>query len=1482
VNYAESSSEEEEEAAEAEPAYTIEKIIMHRDGRKDGSESVNAQREYLIKWTGLSHLHDTWETKEVLMAESRQGLLLKGQGKVKNYLQKQALRDQWAQGAQPEELEAHNLLEEQVNDMREQWSIVERVVASRMQTKDEAGVNSPASAEKKGDDSDSEDETKQVAGEECFLCKWGGLPYSDCTWETQSALDACAKSTVAHKQIQQFRERNKPRPPVTNHSRRREHPQPVTRQPSWLKGGELYPYQLEGLEWLMKAWCDNRGAILGDEMGLGKTVQALGHLAMVRHASNWSASPSLVVVPLSTLEQWAREMARWCPHLNVVQYIGNSKSRELVRQYEWWEGAGAPQGGGKGVYGLSATGEARVKFDVLLTTYEMVLTDSAELKRQAWQTLVVDEAHRLKNKEAALFLALQSFTIEHKLLVTGTPMQNSTQELWCLLHFLDPNKFSSIGEFISLDTVLAKQTAEASENMTDASPKPGTKPGRRAKEQMGQLLRVAKNLDQELSPHLLRRTKKMVDANLPPKTHLILPVPLSLMQRKYYRWILGRQFSQLNQDGHQTSLLNVMMELKKVCNHPFLFENARAEAERAGASSGGYETDNKTLRDLVRHSGKMVVLDKLLRKMKEKGHRCLIFTQMVRVLDLLGEYLVLRGFRYQRIDGNTDRTARQMAMDHFNAPGSEDFCFLLSTRAGGLGINLTSADTVIIYDSDWNPQNDLQAEARAHRIGQTKPVSVYRMVSVDTVEEQILAKAKEKLVLGHLVIEKEKPEPGSAPSEKTELQAIHDASSRPMLTRRASGRLGRASSQAAAGGGGPRKEEVQRIVRFGAAALFARAKDDDETELQEKDDMGLMNLDIDAVIEEAEKSRMKEEDGEEGEEKDKEKDKDTGSSFEDLMGTFQMAQFKRKEVEVDGKKMADEEDDEEAFWRNTIPEAARTGFIEKQQEEMAAAEEEERLQLEEETAQKAERKRKRKASAKEEEEEDDDDDPFEDGDEEEDDVEDDEDDDEDDADWSSKKKKQKTKKGKKEKKEKGKKKEKKEKAKKAKKKGKKDKKEKGDKKDKKDKKKRKSRDSSAAKSGSTKIPKIKRRKSEGDGSGPPTPSNSLPPPASKLSNVPPRPRLIPVAGTNPMNGKSAHELAVQELSLETPAVKARCETKLASVRLTLRKLKNLPTWSETKEDDMVTQKVARYVVELGQCIGDQCNNLSKGQSNGSGLYKGVGSAPVLRLYDASPSAATPRVPGEPPKGFGAAEEVDDGLDDVPADEWAKVLWEYSAGFTPFEAAHLACLYASIVQHCEQCDREQRERQRKDQKRDRQRQEEERKRGRDGRARAGREGKDSGGWGGRGRERDRSNDRGSRGSRDVSIDRGGSRDGSERGGGRDGSERGGGRDDSLDRGRGRSADKGGWRDRDAKRDRDRDRMPPRPLPHHKQREVERASEKERNADLIRGAYNNHRNSSPNNKRVPPPPPPPPPPPLDTQGRPKGEEREEGEATPRFSR
>lgn len=224
-----------------------------------------------------------------------------------------------------------------------------------------------------------------------------------------------------------------------------------------------------------------------------------------------------------------------------------------------------------------------------------------------------------------------------------------------------------------------------------------------------------KKLHDMLGPHMLRRLKADVFKNMPSKTELIVRVELSPMQKKYYKYILTRNFEALNArgGGNQVSLLNVVMDLKKCCNHPYLFPVAAMEAPKM--PNGMYDGSA-----LIRASGKLLLLQKMLKNLKEGGHRVLIFSQMTKMLDLLEDFLEHEGYKYERIDGGITGNMRQEAIDRFNAPGAQQFCFLLSTRAGGLGINLATADTVIIYDSDWNPHNDIQAFSRAHRIGQNK------------------------------------------------------------------------------------------------------------------------------------------------------------------------------------------------------------------------------------------------------------------------------------------------------------------------------------------------------------------------------------------------------------------------------------------------------------------------------------------------------------------------------------------------------------------------------------------------------------------------------------------------------------------------------------------------------------------------------------------------------------------------------------------
>lgn len=317
-------------------------------------------------------------------------------------------------------------------------------------------------------------------------------------------------------------------------------------------------------------------------------------------------------------------------------------------------------------------------------------------------------------------------------------------------------------------------------------------------------------LHRKLDNVMLRRLKKDVVKELPTKSEKILRVEMSAMQQRMYKAILTRNYSVLSQQSSaQISLLNVAIELKKASNHPFLFDGTEVQSDRK----------DEILKGLVMHSGKMVLLDKLLARLKQDGHRVLIFSQMVRMLDIMSDYMSLRGYLFQRLDGTIGSETRKKSIEHFNAEGSPDFAFLLSTRAGGLGINLETADTVIIFDSDWNPQNDLQAMARAHRLNSKNHVSVYRLLTKDTVEEDVLERAKRKMVLEYAVIH-QMDTSGTNFAPKTAAQKNQNFS----------------------------KEELSAILKFGAQSMFKSSGNEAEEGQQKK----LDEMDLDAILSNAE------------------------------------------------------------------------------------------------------------------------------------------------------------------------------------------------------------------------------------------------------------------------------------------------------------------------------------------------------------------------------------------------------------------------------------------------------------------------------------------------------------------------------------------------------------------------------------------------------------------------------------------------------
>ncbi|VAH02276.1 unnamed protein product [Triticum turgidum subsp. durum] len=460
-------------------------------------------------------------------------------------------------------------------------------------------------------------------------------------------------------------------------------------QPSCING-KMRDYQLAGLNWLIRLYENGINGILADEMGLGKTLQTISLLGYL-HEFRGITGPHMVVAPKSTLGNWMKEIQRFCPVLRAVKFLGNPEERNHIRE------------------NLLAPG----KFDVCVTSFEMAIKEKTALRRFSWRYIIIDEAHRIKNENSLLSKTMRLFSTNYRLLITGTPLQNNLHELWSLLNFLLPEIFSSAETFDEWFQISGENDQHE----------------------------VVQQLHKVLRPFLLRRLKSDVEKGLPPKKETILKVGMSEMQKQYYRALLQKDLEVINAGGERKRLLNIAMQLRKCCNHPYLFQ---------GAEPGPpYTTGDH----LIENAGKMVLLDKLLPKLKARDSRVLIFSQMTRLLDILEDYLMYRGYQYCRIDGNTGGDDRDASIEAFNKPGSEKFIFLLSTRAGGLGINLATADIVVLYDSDWNPQVDLQAQDRAHRIGQKKEVQVFRFCTEYTIEEKVIERAYKKLALDALVIQ---------------------------------------------------------------------------------------------------------------------------------------------------------------------------------------------------------------------------------------------------------------------------------------------------------------------------------------------------------------------------------------------------------------------------------------------------------------------------------------------------------------------------------------------------------------------------------------------------------------------------------------------------------------------------------------------------------------------------------------------------------
>ncbi|AET40158.1 RSC chromatin remodeling complex ATPase subunit STH1 Ecym_5403 [Eremothecium cymbalariae DBVPG len=535
--------------------------------------------------------------------------------------------------------------------------------------------------------------------------------------QTNSFLDSLAQAVRVQQHEARLR-RGEEIPPVTDEEREKidyyevahRIKEKVTKQPAMLIGGTLKEYQLRGLEWMVSLYNNHLNGILADEMGLGKTIQSISLITYLYEVKN-TTGPFLVIVPLSTITNWTMEFEKWAPSLITIVYKGTPNQRRSLQH------------------------QVRIgDFDVLLTTYEYIIKDRSLLAKHEWAHMIIDEGHRMKNAQSKLSYTLTHYyRTRHRLILTGTPLQNNLPELWALLNFVLPKIFNSSKTFDEwFNTPFSNTGGQEKLELTEE-----------------EALLVIRRLHKVLRPFLLRRLKKEVEKDLPDKVEKVVKCKLSGLQQQLYQQMLNHNalFVGAGTEGATKGgikgLNNKIMQLRKICNHPFVFDEVENVVNPTGS--------NGPL--LYRVSGKFELLDRVLPKFKATGHRVLMFFQMTQVMTIMEDFLRMRGLKYMRLDGGTRAEDRTGMLKQFNSPNSDYFCFLLSTRAGGLGLNLQTADTVIIFDTDWNPHQDLQAQDRAHRIGQKNEVRILRLITTDSVEEVILERAMQKLDIDGKVIQ---------------------------------------------------------------------------------------------------------------------------------------------------------------------------------------------------------------------------------------------------------------------------------------------------------------------------------------------------------------------------------------------------------------------------------------------------------------------------------------------------------------------------------------------------------------------------------------------------------------------------------------------------------------------------------------------------------------------------------------------------------
>mmetsp|Transcript_36444 Transcript_36444/g.76804 ORF Transcript_36444/g.76804 Transcript_36444/m.76804 type:complete len:1371 (-) Transcript_36444:194-4306(-) len=517
--------------------------------------------------------------------------------------------------------------------------------------------------------------------------------------------------------------------------------------PAWIND-RLFPYQRTGVRWMWELHCQGAGGVVGDEMGLGKTVQVSSFLGAM--AANRLLDSVLVVAPATMLAHWLSELAVWAPGLRRIMVhrsaessdgVSRVVSRGMLRSLAKWLRKARRDRVNEAIddddydeneeHSFCGTGY------VTVTTYESVRRSSDEWINHQWSYVVLDEGQKIRNPDADVTLAVKRLRTPHRLLLSGTPIQNDLRELWSLYDFIFPGRLGTLPAF---EAEFAEPIKRG--GYSNASPM-----------QVQLAYRCALVLRDLINPYLLRRQKKEVKEvnRMPGKTEQVLFCRLSSKQRSLYEEYLRSDEATGVMRG-SVQLLKAVTVLRKICNHPDLITGPNGNSAFDDASSSSSDEDFYDHEQLADRSGKLQVLSKILPLWHKQGHKVIIFTQWRKMLNVIEQFTNQKGWKYARLDGNTSVASRQTLVDKFNTDASY-FCILMTTKTGGVGLNITGANRVLLYDPDWNPQTDAQARERAWRFGQKKAVTVYRLITAGTIEEKIYQRQIFKTALTNQVLQ---------------------------------------------------------------------------------------------------------------------------------------------------------------------------------------------------------------------------------------------------------------------------------------------------------------------------------------------------------------------------------------------------------------------------------------------------------------------------------------------------------------------------------------------------------------------------------------------------------------------------------------------------------------------------------------------------------------------------------------------------------